>query len=126
MTWCKTLRDSELDSQVSDGSFNMERPGENGKGGDKMFVLRKGRSLLHGVPDWYIESCSKIKYMFPKAHAAAYIMMALRVAYFKVHKPILYYCAWFSIRATTFDALPLSQISLIIQSRTAERKKANG
>ena len=57
----------------------------------------------HGVPDWYIESCSKIKYMFPKAHAAAYIMMALRVAYFKVHKPILYYCAWFSIRATTFD-----------------------
>jgi len=57
----------------------------------------------HDVPEWYIESCSKIKYMFPKAHAAAYIMMALRVAYFKVHHPILYYCAWFSIRATAFD-----------------------
>lgn len=62
----------------------------------------------HGVPDWYIESCSKIKYMFPKAHAAAYIMMALRVAYFKVHKPLLYYCAWFSIRASTFDIATMS------------------
>ncbi|GBG96503.1 PolC-type DNA polymerase III [Lactococcus termiticola] len=57
----------------------------------------------HDVPEWYIESCSKIKYMFPKAHAAAYIMMALRVAYFKVHYPIYYYCAWFSIRANAFD-----------------------
>lgn len=62
----------------------------------------------HDVPEWYIESCSKIKYMFPKAHAAAYIMMALRVAYFKVHHPIFYYCAWFSIRATTFDITIMS------------------
>lgn len=57
----------------------------------------------HGVPNWYIESCSKIKYMFPKAHATAYIMMALRVAWFKVHQPMNYYCAWFSIRAKNFD-----------------------
>jgi DNA polymerase-3 subunit alpha (Gram-positive type) len=77
-----------------------------------MESVRKGRGLTeeweaemkeHDVPDWYIWSCKKIQYMFPKAHAAAYIMMAFRVAWFKVYHPLEYYAAYFGIRAAAFD-----------------------
>lgn len=77
-----------------------------------MESVRKGKGLkpeweeqmlAHGVPDWYIWSCKKIKYMFPKAHAAAYVMMAWRIAYCKVFYPLAYYAAFFSIRASGFS-----------------------
>ncbi len=82
-----------------------------------METVRKGKALKdpkfpeyealmreYDVPEWYIDSCKKIKYMFPKAHAAAYVMMAFRIAWFKVHIPKAYYTAYFSIRAKAFDA----------------------
>ena len=77
-----------------------------------MEAVRKGKGLReeweatmreHNVPEWYIWSCKKIKYMFPKAHAAAYVMMGWRVAWFKVHKPLAYYAAYFGIRASAFS-----------------------
>ena len=83
-----------------------------------METVRKGKALKdpakweefkaimkeHDIPDWYIKSCEKIKYMFPKAHAAAYVTNAFRIAWFKVHIPLAYYAAYYSIRAKAFDA----------------------
>ncbi len=83
-----------------------------------METVRKGKALKdpekwaeyvammreHNVPEWYIKSCEKIKYMFPKAHAAAYVTNAFRIAWFKVHEPKAYYAAYFTIRADEFDS----------------------
>ncbi len=79
---------------------------------DTMEKVRKGKGIPekyldeireHSVPEWFIESCNKIKYMFPKAHAAAYVMMALRIAWFKVYKPHQYYATYFTVRADDFE-----------------------
>ena len=114
-----------------------------GKGMDKelsftiMESVRKGKGLKDewvdamtaaGVPDWYIWSCKKIKYMFPKAHAAAYVMMAWRIAYYKVFYPQAFYAAFFSIRASSFNYELMCQGRDKLEYFLAEyrKKKENG
>ena len=80
----------------------------------------------HNVPDWYIWSCEKIKYMFPKAHAAAYVMMAWRIAYCKVFYPLAYYAAYFSIRATAFSYELMCQGKEKLEGYSASVRKAQG
>ncbi|MCR5175573.1 MAG: PolC-type DNA polymerase III [Anaerovibrio sp.] len=91
-----------------------------------MEKVRKGKGIAPdvveslrktGIPEWYIESCQKIKYMFPRAHATAYVMMAYRIAFCKVHYPLAYYAAYFSIRAAAFDS------DIIAAGQEAVRKK---
>ena len=72
------------------------------------------------VPQWYMDSCLKIKYMFPRAHAAAYVLMALRIAYFKVYFPLVYYCAFFSVRADDFDVVAMAHGKDAVKHRMAE------
>lgn len=81
-------------------SFKIMESVRKGKG---LTAEMEEEMLAAGVPDWYIWSCKRIKYMFPKAHAAAYVMMAFRIAYFKVYYPLAYYAAYFSIRASAFN-----------------------
>lgn len=97
-----------------------------------MESVRKGKGLSdewidemkkNNVPDWYIQSCLKIKYMFPKAHATAYVLMAVRIAYFKVHHPILFYATYFSIRADDFDIDVMRKGSAAIRMKIEEIEK---
>ena len=104
--------------------INMGLPAQNSF--KIMECVRKGKGLTeeqetlmreNNVPEWYIESCKKIKYMFPKAHAVAYVTMAFRIAWFKVHKPLAYYATFFSIRADEFD----SEVMIFGKSKVREK-----
>lgn len=97
-----------------------------------MESVRKGKGLTPdmeaamtaaGVPDWYIWSCKQIKYMFPKAHAAAYVMMAFRIAYFKVYYPLAYYAAYFSIRASAFNYELMCLGRSVLEGHIADYKR---
>lgn len=102
---------------------------------DIMENVRKGKGLkpdwieimqTQGVADWYIESCQKIKYMFPKAHAVAYVLMAVRVAFFKLYHPLDYYISFFSLRANAFDIdAMLGGPHAILQKMTAITQRLN-
>ena len=92
-----------MDSEESFTIMERVRKGTVAKGKCKEWPDFKKDMTEHGVPDWYIGSCEKIKYMFPKAHAAAYVMMAYRIAYCKINYPLAYYAAYFGIRADAFS-----------------------
>lgn len=92
-----------LESEMSFKIMEAVRKGMVAKGKCDKWPEWKQEMINHNVPDWYIWSCEKIKYMFPKAHAAAYVMMAWRIAYCKINYPLAYYAAYFSIRADAFN-----------------------
>ncbi|MCY0875279.1 MAG: PolC-type DNA polymerase III [Firmicutes bacterium] len=94
-----------------------------------MESVRKGKGLTEedeaymksfDVPEWYLESCRRIQYMFPKAHAAAYVLNAVRIAWFKVHKPLAYYAAYFTVRAEDFDLALMARGADVIAARIEE------
>lgn len=123
------LMNKGIEPQVS---FQIMENVRKGKG-LQVYTDKSGREIdeeavmkEHNVPDWYIWSCKKIKYMFPKAHAAAYIMMALRIAWYKVYHPLAYYAAYFGIRAKAFDYETMCQGREKLEYYMAElkRKKA--
>ena len=100
-----------------------------------MEIVRKGNAtkLLteehfkamreHNVPEWYIDSCMKIKYMFPKAHAAAYMIAALRLGWYKVHHPLAYYAAYFTVRSENLDGAVVMQGHAAVRERMSQIKR---
>ena len=112
-----------LDSEESFKIMEAVRKGTVAKGKCGNWAEWKQDMIDHNVPDWYIWSCEKIQYMFPKAHAAAYVMMAWRIAYCKIYFPLAYYCAFFSIRATAFSYELFCQGKRAIENLIEDYKK---
>ncbi|MCX7614961.1 MAG: PolC-type DNA polymerase III [Clostridiales bacterium] len=98
-----------IDPKLSFKIMEDVRKGKVAAGKCKDWDKIKEDLIANGVPSWYVDSCEKIKYMFPKAHAVAYVMMAFRIAWFKVYRPIAFYSAYFTIRAGAFDSLIMTR-----------------
>ncbi len=108
---------------------------EPGMAFDIMEITRKGSAaaklgdertrimLEHGVPQWYIDSCKKIKYMFPKAHAAAYVLSAVKLGWFKIHHPLEFYAAYFTVRPDAFEASAVLGGRVTVRARIDELRK---
>ena len=107
-------------------TFLMQAGHDNKEAFDIMESVRKGKGLrqewidsmeAHHVPSWYVDSCLKIKYMFPKAHAVAYVMMAVRVAWFKVYYPRAYYAVYFTLRSNAYEVETMSRGLEVVLAR---------
>ncbi|MCQ2540135.1 MAG: PolC-type DNA polymerase III [Acetatifactor sp.] len=112
-----------VESEKSFKIMEAVRKGTVAKGKCGNWAEWKQDMLDHNVPQWYVESCQKIEYMFPKAHAAAYVMMAWRIAYCKIHYPLAYYGAFFGIRAKAFSYEVMCQGQAHMESVMKEFKR---
>ncbi|MBR4574056.1 MAG: PolC-type DNA polymerase III [Lachnospiraceae bacterium] len=112
-----------LDNSLSFNIMEKVRKGQVAAGKCDDWPEWRQEMLDHGVPDWYVWSCEQIKYMFPKAHAAAYVMMAWRIAYYKIHYPLAYYAAYFSVRASGFSYEIMCRGRDVIEEELAKYKK---
>ena len=112
-----------VESSLAFNIMEKVRKGTVAKGKCPDWPAWKEEMLAHNVPDWYVWSCEKIKYMFPKAHAAAYVMMAWRIAYYKINYPLAYYAAYFSIRASAFSYETMCRGKEVLAEEIAKYRK---
>ena len=126
---------SDLISTRDDITIYLERCGYDRREAFKIAErVRKGKGLTEeqeeemcqkGIPDWYIDSCNTVKYLFPRAHALSYVLHAYRVAYFKAHRPLEFYCAYFTMNADRFDADLLINNSAELKEKIMEYKESD-
>ena len=91
----------------------------------EMYKEQEEEMHQKGIPDWYIESCNTVKYLFPRAHALSYVLLAYRVAYFKAQRPLEFYCAYFTMNADRFDADLLINNSNELKEKIMEYKESD-